>query len=78
MWDDAISAQRAELLKFIRDLKMHIRLRRISTDESSVQNVLDYIRYAGEYLRLDNLDAARFALENAKGEARDVLGLRFA
>jgi hypothetical protein len=74
MWSDAVRAQRADMMKFIRELKMHLRLKAIDASESSVQSVLEYARFGLEYLRFGDPVSAHNAFQNARGEARDAFG----
>lgn len=74
MWSDAVSAKRTEMMKFIRDLKVHVRLKGLSASEQRVQDVLEYLRSALEYLRFDDLLSAQNAFRNARGQAKESLG----
>lgn len=74
MWSSAVSARRAEMLKFIRALKAHVRLAGVDASEERVQDVLEYLKSALEYLRLDDFLSAQNAFRNAQGQAKDSLG----
>lgn len=76
MWSNAVSATRAEMIKFTRALKAHLRLKGVDASEERVQDVLEYLRSALEYLRFDDVSSAQNAFRNARGQAKDALGFK--
>ena len=62
---------RAEMRKFLRELNFHKRLSRAQFSPTRIAEIAEYLRFACEYLRFNDLLGAEIAFNNAKGVATE-------